>query len=324
MRTCLVLAATVHLAISGCARPAPVAGAASPGPAPSAAPAGSTASAASAASAAPALSPDELLARSPAADWRAIDPENMVYMDLPSGRVLIELAPGHAPNHAANIRALAREGYYDGAAIVRAQENYVVQWGRPEDSPRPIRTGRATLPAEFDRDRSGAPTFTPIPDSDTYASEVGFSAGFPAARDGQRVWLAHCYGMVGAGRDLAPDSGGGAELYVVIGQAPRHLDRNVTLVGRVLQGMELLSIMKRGTGDLGFYKTPAERTPIQHIGVVADLPEGQRVRLEALRTDSPTFRALVDSRRTRRESWFVRPTGHINVCNVPLPVRARR
>ena len=319
MRMCPVLAATVHLAISGCARPAPVAGAASGGAAVPGAPAASPAP-----SKAPALSPDELLARSPAADWRAIDPEDMVYMDLPSGRVIIELAPGHAPNHAANIRALARESYYDGAAIVRAQENYVVQWGRPEESPRTIRTGRPTLPAEFDRDRSGAPPFTPIPDSDTYASEVGFSAGFPAARDGQRVWLAHCYGMVGAGRDVAPDSGGGAELYVVIGQAPRHLDRNVTLVGRVLQGMELLSVMKRGTGDLGFYRTPAERTPIQRIGVVADLPEGERVHLEALRTDSATFRALVDSRRTRREAWFVQPTGHINVCNVPLPVRARK
>jgi peptidylprolyl isomerase len=303
------------LALSGCAGPAPTAAA------------GSTAAASVAPTASPAeapgLSPDEILARSPAADWRAIDPEDTVYMDLPAGRVLIELAPGYAPDHAANIRALAREGYYDGAAIMRAQENYVVQWGHPEESPRAIRTGRATLPAEFDRDRGGAPPFTALPDSDTYASEVGFSAGFPAARDRERVWLAHCYGMVGAGRDVKADSGGGAELYVVIGQAPRHLDRNVTVVGRVLQGMELLSVMRRGTGDLGFYETPAERTPVQKIGVVSDLPEDQRVQLEALRTDSATFRALVESRRNRREAWFVRPSGHINVCNVPLPVRPR-
>ena len=265
----------------------------------------------------------DILAASPAADWRAIDPEDTLYMDLPSGRVIIELAPGYAPNHAANIRALAREGYYDGAAIVRAQDNYVVQWSRPEESPRPIRTGHATLPAEFDRDRSGAPPFAPLPDSDTYAPEVGFSAGFPAARDRQRVWLAHCYGMVGAGRDLAADSGGGAELYVVIGQAPRHLDRNVTVVGRVVQGMELLSVMRRGTGDLGFYKTPAERTPIVRTRVAADVPEAERVHLEALRTDSATFTSLVESRRSRRESWFLYPVGHINLCNVPLPVRVR-
>ncbi|HYU16829.1 MAG TPA: peptidylprolyl isomerase [Candidatus Acidoferrum sp.] len=266
---------------------------------------------------------DELLARSPAADWRAIDPQDTLYMDLPSGRVVIELAPGYAPNHAANIRALAREGYYDDAAIVRAQDNYVVQWSRTEESPRPIRTGRATLPAEFDRDRDGAPPFAPLPDSDTYAPEVGLSAGFPAARDRQKVWLAHCYGMVGAGRDLTADSGGGAELYVVIGHAPRHLDRNVTLVGRVVQGMELLSVMRRGTGDLGFYKTAAERTPILRIRVAADLPEGERVHLEALRTDTATFRSLVEARRSRREAWFLYPVGRINLCNVPLPVRIR-
>ncbi len=266
---------------------------------------------------------DDLLARSPAADWREIDPDDTLYMDLPSGRVIIELAPGYAPGHAANIRALAREGYYDGAAILRAQDNYVVQWGHPEDKPRPMRTGRATLPAEFDRDRSGAAPFTAIPDSDTYAPEVGFSAGFPAARDRQKVWLTHCYGMVGAARDVAPDSGGGAELYVVIGHAPRHLDRNITMVGRVVQGMELLSVMKRGTGNLGFYETPAERTPIVRIRVAADVPERERVRLEALRTDSATFTALVESRRSRREAWFHHAVGHINLCNVPLPVRVR-
>jgi peptidylprolyl isomerase len=311
MRTCPWL--VVLLALSGCARPAPTAPTSAP--APSAAPEG--------AAAAPVLSPDELLARSPAADWRAIDPENAIYMDLPPGRVIIELAPGYAPNHAANIRALVREGYFDGAAIVRAQDNYVVQWGHPDEKPRAIKTGRAQLAAEFDRDRSGAPPFAPLTDADTYASEVGFSAGFPAARDQQRVWLTHCYGMVGAARDVKPDSGSGAELYVVIGQAPRHLDRNVTMVGRVLQGMELLSVMKRGTGDLGFYDTPAERTPIERIVVAADLPEGQRVQLEALRTDSATFRSLVESRRTRREPWFHHPPDHINVCNVPLPVRPR-
>jgi hypothetical protein len=44
--------------------------------------------------------------------------------------------------------------------------------------------------------------------------------------------------QIGAGREVKADSGGGAELYVVIGQAPRHLDRNVTVVGRGLQGMD--------------------------------------------------------------------------------------
>jgi peptidylprolyl isomerase len=129
--------------------------------------------------------------------------------------------------------------------------------------------------------------------------------------------------MVGAGRGDTADSGGGAELYVVIGHAPRHLDRNIATVGRVLQGMELLSTMPRGTGALGFYETPAERTTIRSVRLGSELPASERVNLEALRTDSATFRDVIDSRRFRRESWFLEPVGHINLCNVPLPVRVR-
>ncbi|HVL70230.1 MAG TPA: peptidylprolyl isomerase [Vicinamibacterales bacterium] len=244
-------------------------------------------------------------------------------MDLPGGRVVIELAPHYAPNHAAHIRALARAGFFADAAVVRVQDNYVVQWGRPDDLPGVPRLGgqRPTIPAEFARPRAGVP-FQRLPDPDSYAPETGFSDGFPAARNRELTWLTHCYGMVGAGRGEMPDSGGGGELYAVIGQAPRHLDRNVTLVGRVVQGMERLSVMSRGTGPLGFYETPAERTGIRSVRVAADVPPAERTELEALRTDSATFARLVDSRRTRRESWFVEPTGRINVCNVPLPVRA--
>jgi peptidylprolyl isomerase len=136
-----------------------------------------------------------------------------------------------------------------------------------------------------------------------------------------RAWLVHCYGMVGAGRDNDVDSGGGTELYVVIGQAPRHLDRNVTLLGRVVRGMELLSVMPRGSGALGFYEKPAERTPVRSLRVAADVPEGERTPLEVLRTDTATFAAYVEARRNRHEEWFKVPAGRIDVCNIPVPAR---
>ena len=262
----------------------------------------------------------EILERSPSADWRALDPENTIYMQLPAGRVIIELAPAYAPAHAANIRALARAHYFDGAAIVRSQDNYVVQWGRDEGDAASMGEGRAAIAAEFDRPRGGV-TVTRLQDPDSYAREVGFSDGFPIASNGERTWMAHCYAMLGAGRGDTADSGSGAELYVVIGHAPRHLDRNVTLVGRIVQGMDLLSVMPRGTGPLGFYETPAERTIIRSVRLASQLPESERVNLEALRTDSATFRAVIGARRTRREEWFLQPTGRINLCNVPLPVR---
>lgn len=267
----------------------------------------------------------EIVAASPASDWRPIDPQNTVYLDLPGGRVIIELAPAFAPSHVANIKALARAHYFDNAFVVRVQDNYVVQWSQPETKT-PLGAGKATLKAEFDRPGGAGLPFTPLPDADTYAAQTGFSDGFPAARDPKegRAWLTHCYGMVGAGRDNDADSGGGAELYAVIGNAPRNLDRNVTLVGKVVQGIELMSAMPRGTGDLGFYEQPAQRIPIKAITVAADLPPAQRVDLESLRTDSASFTKLVDVRRHRHDDWYKFASGHVDVCNIKVPVRLAR
>jgi peptidylprolyl isomerase len=269
----------------------------------------------------------DLLAASKPSDWRPLDPENTLYMELASGRVVIELAPAFAPNHVANVKALAHEHYYDGLAILRVQDNYVAQWGDPDaekpELARKIRYAHKTLLAEFDRDYDSDLPFTRLPDRDVYAAEVGFFDGFPVARDRRagKMWLVHCYGMVGAGRDNDPDSGGGTELYVVIGHAPRQLDRNVTLLGRVIQGMELLSALPRGPAPMGFYEKPEQRVPIKTIRVAADVPEQERSSLEVLRTDTATFRELIESRRNRRENWFQFQAGRLEIGNVPVPTR---
>jgi cyclophilin family peptidyl-prolyl cis-trans isomerase len=265
----------------------------------------------------------EVLAASTPADWRPIDPQNTVYMELPAGRVVIELAPQFAPRYVANVEALAREGYFNGLWIERAQDNYVAQWGDPEGK-KPVGNAQRTVAAEFERSSRGLP-FMPLAEPDTYAPEVGFSDGFPVGLDPKlgRAWLIHCYGMVGAGRDNDVDSGGGTELYAVIGQAPRHLDRNVTLLGKVVQGMDLLSSLPRGTGALGFYEKPEQRVRIQAFKIASDVPEAQRTALEELRTDTQTFTDYIEARRNRHEEWFKVPAGHVDVCNVPIPVRPR-
>jgi peptidylprolyl isomerase len=275
-----------------------------------------------AAAPASALTSNEILDASKPSEWRRIDPRHTLYMDLKSGRVVIELAPGFAPNHAANIEALVRAGYFDHAFIVRSQDNFVVQWSQP-DAAMPLGAAQRTLKAEFDRPIDPAVPFDRLPDPDTYAPEVGFAWGMPAARDPRlgRMWLAHCYGMVGAGRDDDADSGGGTELYAVDGESPRQLDRNVTLVGRVIEGMALLSASPRGTAESGYYKTDAERIPIERVRIAADVPAAERVDYEALKTDSPSFRELVESRRNRTDAWYKVPAGRIGLCNVPLPVR---
>ncbi|MFO0335187.1 MAG: peptidylprolyl isomerase [Pseudomonadota bacterium] len=264
----------------------------------------------------------EVLAASPASDWRPLDPARTLYVELDAGRVVIELAPAFAPRHLDNLATLVRQRWFDGVAVVRSHDNYVVQWGDPEGT-RPLGAAARTLAPEFDRAAAGL-AFTRLPDGDVYAPEVGFVDGFPVARESAagRVWLAHCYGMVGVGREAAADSGNAAELYVVIGHAPRHLDRNVTLIGRVVDGLPLLSALPRGTGPLGFYERPEQRVPIRAVRHAAELPEAQRTRLEVLRTDSPTFERAVEARRNRHDGWTVRQAGRVELCNVPLPARA--
>ena len=285
------------------------------------------AGAAPATAARPHATAQQVLAASRPSDWRALDPSRTLVMTLPQGRVVIELAPAFAPRHVANIEALARAHFFDGLTINRVQDDFVTQWG-DADSDQPAKArplpadARAALPDEYQRSAAGL-DFTRLPDGDVYAPQAGFVDGFPVGRDPRTntAWLLHCYGMVGVGRDNPPDNGSGAELYAVIGQAPRQLDRNIAVVGRVVQGMHLLAALPRGGGDLGFYRDPAHRTRILDVRLASELPAAQRPHLETLRTGTATFAALIEARRDRSESWFVRPAGRISVCNVPLPVR---
>lgn len=274
---------------------------------------------------APARSAAEILAQSPAADWQALDAENTLLMELPQGQVLIALAPRFAPRHVANIRALVRGGYFDGLAVLRVQDGFVTQWGDPEEAPeraRPLPSGAsAKLPAEFSIPLAGLP-MTPLKESDGWAPLNGYVDGFPVAADPKtgRAWLAHCYGMVGAGRGNEADSSNGSSLYAVIGHAPRTLDLNITTVGRVLKGIEHLASLPRGAAAMGFYDKPEQRLTIQRVRLLADLPAAERPALQLLKSDSATFAALQDARR-HRSGWFVHSPGRVELCAAPVPTR---
>jgi peptidylprolyl isomerase len=256
-------------------------------------------------------------------DWRRPDPENTLYLELPAGRVIIELAPRFAPRHVANIKALAREKFFDGLPVARVQDNFVAQWG-DVDKVRTTETAARKLPDERAVAWDKSLPIIKLPDADGYAAGTGWLDGFPIGverKPSGQVWMTHCYGTLGVGREDWPDTGSGAELYVVIGQAPRQLDRNIVVAGRVLRGMELLASLPRGTGALGFYEKPEQRTPVTRARIAADLPESERLALEVLRTDTPLFTRYVESRRNRRDTWYIHPAGHTDVCNVSIPVR---
>lgn len=292
--------------------------------------------------------PSDVIAAATAQDWRSIEPENLLVMTLGDGaQVYIELAPDFAPVHVENIRRLARAHWYDGISVNRVQDNYVVQWGDPaeeaaERKPLPEDVVEQP-PAEYEFVFSGE-QLEAMPNSSDKIDETGYggadqywigwpvSGGFRTSGSisgqGQVTFgettangsLIHCYGMVGVGRGDNPDTGTGAELYTVIGHAPRHLDRNIALVGRVVEGIENLSSLPRGTGPLGFYEDPAQRVPIDSVRLASELSEAERPRFEVMRTDGDIFRRYVEAR-ANRTGWFIRPAGAVDVCNVNLPIR---
>lgn len=158
---------------------------------------------------------------------------------------------------------------------------------------------------------------------DAYAAAASFEQGWPVGIAKDAVWPTHCYGMVGVGRNYSPDTGSGAELYTVIGHAPRHLDRNIALVGRVIEGMEHLSSLPRGKGALGFYSAEeaGKRTPILSVRVASDLPVGEQPAFEYLSTESKTFAAYAEAIANRRDPFFIVPAGGADICNIKVPVR---
>lgn len=269
--------------------------------------------------------PNDIVAGAPATAWKEIPADDLVVMDLANGgRVVIQLAPDFAPVHVANIQALARANYWEGATVYRVQDNYVAQWGHNENNkPWPAGvTGKP--PAEYTRPYAGL-AVTALGSPDAYAPGAGFSGGWPIAYSAKAGWanLAHCYGAVGVGRDLSPDTGTGGELYAVIGNAPRQLDRNIAVVGRVVDGIDKLSSLPRGTEALGFYKDKAQYVPVARIQLASGMPAEERPSYEFLDTGSASFTQYLRVRANRHDDFYIQPAGGVDLCNVQIPVRKK-
>jgi len=146
-----------------------------------------------------------------------LTPENTVYLDLSYGRVVIQLRPDLAPLHVERVKTLCAEGFYDGTPFHRVIEGFMAQGGDP--------TGTGTggsklpnLPAEFTN-----------------------KAHFLRA-------------TVGAARTSEPNSAN-SQFFIMFAPAPS-LDNQYTIWGRVVQGMEFVDRIKRGSGPNGLVKDP--------------------------------------------------------------------
>lgn len=271
-------------------------------------------------------SPQEVLDAAPASAWATVPAEDLVVMKLADGSVVdYQLAPDFAPVHVSNIRQLVRTGYFDGASLLRVQDNYVVQWGRPDEDKTEAKGIVALPPAEYELSKADLRTknltFKVLPYGDVYAKAVGHIRTWPVASDGKAYWLVHCYAMIGVARDVAPDTGSGTQLYTIIGHAPRHLDRNLAVVGRIVSGMDSLADRPRGTEELGFYKDESQRVKIVSAKIASDLSEADRPSFQVLDSDSTTFSAWVKARANRSGAFFVKAAGAVDICNALPPIR---
>lgn len=255
-------------------------------------------------------------------DWRAVDPENVLVLETRSGTVYVELAVQFAPAHTARMRQAARDNFFDGREFYRVIDGFVVQGGRGEEG------GAETLPqypplqAELSV-ASDTVIFTAMQDRDLYAPEVRHVDGFAAGRDGDQTWMLHCLGTMAMARDNEADSAD-VEFFIVIGHAPRYLDRNTTVFGRVLEGMEHIQAVRRGDPAVnsGVIADPDARDPIISMRVLADVDAADRPVFEVMDTRGEAFFNAKDASRNRTHEWFINtPPPVIEACRMPAPVR---
>ncbi len=265
--------------------------------------------------------PADILSTASAADWIPLDPEETVYLDLPEGRVVIALSPYLAKRHNAQLKILLREHYFDGLSFYRVIEGFVAQAGSQSDD-KSIGTATDSLVSEFDESVSTNVPFYSLHARDGYAPEVGFVNGQPAGRDlvDGKIWMAHCAGALafarGNGRNTASST-----IYFAL-QPQRYLDRNLTVVGRVVRGMQYIQSIRRAPEDSsGIIRNNDDQTRIQSFRLAADVPAADRIELEMMDTNSAAFAELVGARSNRPEEFFFHRPDYIDLCQMPVPVR---
>ena len=257
--------------------------------------------------------------------WRQVDPENLVFIDLFEGEIALELNPLFAPETVAQFRKLVQEQFYDGLSFYRVIDGFVAQGGDGSD------LGELSLvpliDAEFERDPWDEIEFTRVQKDDLFAPETGFIDGFATARDvsENKIWLTHCPGIVAMARNDGPDSSR-TDFYFVIGQAPRYLDRNMNIFGRVIHGMDVVQKIRRGPAEeSGIIQDETASSRIRGMRLASDIPKSERLSAFVTDTNSKGFEKTLKSRRNRKQKFFHhKPPKVLDVCQVPVAGRVTR
>ena len=256
--------------------------------------------------------------------WRTISPDNLMVMTLPHGKVVFELAPQFSPKHVAHFKALAASGHYDGNQFYRVIDGFVAQAGPDESAPENKDKKPQTIAMESEWSLVKSPKITPVQSPDLFAVRTGFSGGFAVASDSEanQAWLTHCPGVLALARGNEPDSGS-SHFYITNGQAPRYLDRIMTIFGRVVYGMPHVQAITRTAVIEG--EAPVDKadfTPIVSMALMSSLPANEQLVIQVEDTESAAFAQKLVDRRDRSHAFFYKkPPPVLDVCQVPVASR---
>ena len=260
--------------------------------------------------------------------WRTPELTNLVYMQLDSGLVIVQLAPFMAPINVGQFESLIKDGFYDGLDFYRVIDGFVAQGGDVTQSR--LHEHAKQLPAELTRAYNGSgdssnDPFVLVQSGEFMAPQTGFLNGFAAGRDPSTLqeWLLHCPGVVAFGRNNELNTAS-SEFYIAIGQAPRHLDRNMSVLGKVIYGMHHVQRIKRASVNVssGVIEDPTKRTKIVWARLANDVPVQQRVNVQVQNEHSDAVATRLARGRTLENEFFhFRGNGNLDVCYYNLRTR---
>lgn len=255
--------------------------------------------------------------------WQRLDQQHLLYLNTDQGSLVILLAPQFAPNTVAQVRQLVQSGFYTNTTFYRVIDNFVAQFGVMQ-AKRSAWPEAKAVPAEFSWPLRQSDTYLQAQKPELFADETGFNHHFAVARSNGQEWLVHCPGVVSLARSSDPNSGT-TEIAIMMGQAPRHLDRNMNIFGKVVWGSEVLNRLARAlAGEGGGIADEARRSVIQSAYLGSDLAPEQQLPLELLDYKSAEFAQFLQSKRVRDDAFFVeKGNGALDVCSIDVPVRVK-
>lgn len=266
----------------------------------------SSASTASAASKDAKAAVAAILAEPTAADFRTVDPNNLLVIDSSKGRILIEMVPEIAPQSVARVRELAHEHFYDGLTFHRVVNGFMAQGGDPKGDG----TGGSTkpnIPPEFTFRRGADVPFTRF--QALSGLEDGFVKSMPVrsqnsglmimTADGKvQSWGLWCTGVAGMARAGAPDSGNSQ--FFLMRDFNEALEHNYTAWGVVVSGENVVKALKTG-------EPVVDPDKMVTVRVAADLPAASRPTVQVLNTEGAYFKTLAGQAPS--------------ICDVTLPAK---